>query len=519
MKKNIIEDLERIHSITYGERTLKEQKFFDKILRTLGIKKKEDDPKKADFVGEDVKQFFDTLEKIDNDIKQQSSGNYEYQKEVETIQIGLTLLGYSLPIHGVDGKYGPETASAVQKFKEDNDLEEKEPISEVSFADLMNEITLIQLDDTNYSNVKFDNDQTRYDEVNKALLDDLQKAASAANVVVTITTAKSGHGHRTKSGRRSRHMTNTAVDIAILDGESAKGATNSSNGNPTFRDKGNLVKDALLKLGYTWNIESGNDKAVLWQTNTGGNHYNHLHVSNNSGASPDELDSMVGYSTTGLGSVMTVRDIEVLITKLKAKGVKSEDLKKLIDTVVTGGSAQFTDIDLTTEEGTKKYTEICQKFISTRSSNLLNITGDMLTKGAVNAFQRHGRYVPPELALAQLTAEGGFSKDPNARPIRTKNPFNVGNTDSGKNWFANSVQSGIDRYYDLIAKNYLGKGKTAADLVQNFVNKNDNRYASSETYERDVNTIALQANRLAQSVMMAEDATLMNIPSNISPFK
>jgi len=298
MKKNIIEDLERIHSITYGERTLKEQKFFDKILRTLGIKKKEDkkvdDPKKADFVGEDVKQFFDTLEKIDNDIKQQSSGNYEYQKEVETIQIGLTLLGYSLPKHGVDGKFGPETASAVQKFKKDNDLEEKEPISEVSFADLMNEITLIQLDDTNYSNVKFDNDETKYDEVNKSLLDDLQKAASAANVVVTITTAKSGHGYHTKSGRRSRHMTNTAVDIAILDGESAKGATNSSNGNPTFRDKGNLVKDALLKLGYTWNTESGNDKAVLWQTNTGGNHYNHLHVSNNSGASPDELDSMVG---------------------------------------------------------------------------------------------------------------------------------------------------------------------------------------------------------------------------------
>jgi hypothetical protein len=38
-------------------------------------------------------------------------------------------------------------------------------------------------------------------------------------------------------------------------------------------------------MGYTLNTESGNSKAVLWQTNTGGNHFNHLHVSNNSGES------------------------------------------------------------------------------------------------------------------------------------------------------------------------------------------------------------------------------------------
>ena len=36
-------------------------------------------------------------------------------------------------------------------------------------------------------------------------------------------------------------------------------------------------------MGYVWNVESGNDKAVLWQTNTGGNHFNHLHISNRSG--------------------------------------------------------------------------------------------------------------------------------------------------------------------------------------------------------------------------------------------
>ncbi len=63
-------------------------------------------------------------------------------------------------------------------------------------------------------------------------------------------------------------MTQTAVDISILDGQGSNKASNETNGNPSFREKGNLLKDALVKLGYTWNTESGNNKAVLWQTNT-----------------------------------------------------------------------------------------------------------------------------------------------------------------------------------------------------------------------------------------------------------
>jgi hypothetical protein len=36
----------------------------------------------------------------------------------------------------------------------------------------------------------------------------------------------------------------------------------------------------LINMGYSLNVESGKDKAVFWQTNKGGNHYNHIHVSN-----------------------------------------------------------------------------------------------------------------------------------------------------------------------------------------------------------------------------------------------
>jgi hypothetical protein len=154
---------------------------------------------------------------------------------------------------------------------------------------ILKEFDTIRLADTNYSNVKFDNDSTRNDSVNKALLDDIQQASSNVGIVTTITTAKSGHREKTKSGYTSRHMSGAGVDIALLNGVGSGGASNSSNGSSEFRALGNKLKDSLVSMGYTWNSESGNPKAVLWQTDTGGNHYNHLHVSNNSGESSNEV--------------------------------------------------------------------------------------------------------------------------------------------------------------------------------------------------------------------------------------
>lgn len=159
---------------------------------------------------------------------------------------------------------------------------------------ILKEFDTVRLADTNYSNVKFDNDETRNDLVNKALLDDIQQAASNVGIIATITTAKSGHREKTKSGHTSRHMSGAGVDIALLNGIGSGGASNSSNGNPEFRTLGNKLKDSLVSLGYTWNNESGNPKAVLWQTDTGGNHYNHLHVSNKTGETGEESTSTEG---------------------------------------------------------------------------------------------------------------------------------------------------------------------------------------------------------------------------------
>jgi hypothetical protein len=78
------------------------------------------------------------------------------------------------------------------------------------------------------------------------------------------------------------------------------------------------------------------------------------------------------------------------------------------------------------------YSQICQKFIDSKGANPLGISGKMMADGAKQAFERYKKYVPAELALSQLVLEGGIgNKNPNSKPIRTKNPFNVGNVDSG----------------------------------------------------------------------------------------
>lgn len=220
-----------------------------------------------------------------------------------------------------------------------------------------------------------------------------------------------------------------------------------------------------------------------------------------------------------MGKKFVVRLTESELAQMLAAQFMNDELKKYLSRLggvkptsptdssklgsgdaIKSTSADFPELDLSTKDGYEAYKNIADKFISSRSSNLLGIKGSMLADAAKNTQSKTNTYVPVELALAQLAAEGGFSKDPNARPIRTKNPFNVGNVDSGKNVFHGSVQSGIQTYYDLMARKYLAGGKSASDLLRNFVNVSGNRYATNRNYESSVSQIANQVRGMGEPV-------------------
>lgn len=148
MKKNLNEELKRLHTLTYGGKVIEESDFIKRILKSLGIKDdkefKIDEPKKSDYLTGDVEDFYQTLENAitKGGLSRQPRGEYTYQKEVEALQVGLLILGYKLPIHGVDGKFGPETLDAVNEFKKDNKINESFNINESYFNNILSESVL-----------------------------------------------------------------------------------------------------------------------------------------------------------------------------------------------------------------------------------------------------------------------------------------------------------------------------------------------------------------------------------------
>ena len=475
MKKTLTEELQRIHEITYGKEVVNEQ-YVDNLLNKIGLggdknSKKIDDPKKADLVTPDVADFYKSIENAakSGGLSQKSRGSIDYQKEVESLQIGLMILGYQLPKHGVDGLFGPETATAVTKFKKDQSI--------------LNESASSLRDDLDALGYKEKGSELTsggpVKDVLTDLVSDILKTYKKTNPDVTVTlTSGNDKFHKTLK-YVSKHTQGSAIDLTIspYNGKNASdfikilNATKGKDSKFTYIDE--YTRPSGAATGGHFHLQYGGSSSTSGGVSTGGSMVT---------ASPEMLNK--------------------LLEMLKSKGVKSEQLKSFIDSVTTGGSASFNDLDLTTEEGVNSYAQICQKFIDSKGANPLGITGKMMATGAKQAFDKYKRFVPAELALSQLVLEGGIgNKNLNSKPIRTKNPFNVGNVDSGAVVQYGQVQTAINTYYDLIARNYLGKGKTAKDLIGNFVNKSGNRYASAPDYESKLNKLVSQVNTIAQPII------------------
>ncbi len=160
----------------------------------------------------------------------------------------------------------------------------------------------------------------------------------------------------------------------------------------------------------------------------------------------------------------------------------------------------YTQLNLLNNHDYVIYSQICQTFINRRNSNA-GINGNMMASAAKNVYQATKKYIPPELALAQLALEGGLNNDLNAKPIRTNNPFNIGHYDNGRTVSFKTKQEGINKYYELIAKNYLSTGRTVAQLAQNFVNIRGYRYASASNYESKLRQIMKEVNNISLSII------------------
>ena len=483
-KRTLKEEIERIRTITYGKNVLFENDILNKLIQGVDDDniKPYDDPSKADFVDDNVRKFFNDLKSIDHEVSEQKFGTMQYQKEVELIQIGLVLLGYELPIHGIDGLFGPETAAAVRKYKTDNNI-----VSEGYMGG---------------GNVKIDDDVDT--DIDPKLMSMIDAIASEYGKPFTITSGYRNPKHNKNVGgvEKSQHLYHKAVDV-VLDDTSHEASLrfiqiaskNGISGIGVYNTPGLIHID--IGPRRFWGSDRSGDSLPSWAKSTIDAHMNNSingdFTSNYDGNSEDTVESEI--------ETVSVDMVQSMSSKLESRGVTKEELDKLVDKVSTGGGDIFTDLDLTIEEDYKTYAKICELYIKTRQPNPLGITGTMLADGAKSAFIKHHKYVPPELACAQLAAEGGIG-DPNTnnKPVRTKNPFDIANTDDGGTRTYPTIQGAIDAYYNLIAGSYLGKGKTSNDLIYNFVNHEKQRYAKEEDYEDVVTSIAKRVRKIAQTV-------------------
>ena len=312
MKLTLKEEINRIRTI--GKQEPLSEGFLDTLFNRRGGKEetvtKIDDPKKADLVSDDVKEFFTTLKNIDQPLSQQSRGSYSYQKDVETVQIGLELLGYSLPRFGIDGLYGPETASAVAKFAEEN---------------------------------------MGTNSLNEARLES----------PIGSTSVNSPYGPR---WGRMHHGTDLKAKSGTpikspLDGEVIDAAirTNACGGTIYIKHADgyktrychckqiNVSKGDVVKKGQVIGL-TGGDKNDIGHGRSDGAHLHFEVYKNGKTVNPmDHLGSEVGQFVAGgdgktIGaSTFTPEMVKVMLTKLESKGVTSEELKSLIDTSVRSG--------------------------------------------------------------------------------------------------------------------------------------------------------------------------------------
>jgi hypothetical protein len=98
----------------------------------------------------------------------------------------------------------------------------------------------------------------------------------------------------------------------------------------------------LVKMGYVLNNESGNSKAIIWQSSMGGNHFNHVHVSNKgiNSKTNNVPQKQASKKDQPNRTALTPNLIKIMVSKLKQRGVTPEELKRETDSLSLDGLSE-----------------------------------------------------------------------------------------------------------------------------------------------------------------------------------
>lgn len=292
MGKNIKEELKRIHSITYGN--INEN--VSKKIESLFNEQVSQEPNLTT-------EFFKILEDAakTGGISQSKKGNYVYDRYVEAIQIALMLLGYKLPLHGADGKYGPETANAVATFK-NNLMKLNEDAS-----DLRDTLSDLGYEEKSGSLSSGGEISDSLSTIVSKILKDFKNTSPDVKIRIT---AGNDTFHKTLN-YKSKHVEGNAIDLVLN--------PYNSNSSKAFTDILNKYKLNDNKFSFIDEYKNPSKQS------TGG----HFHLSyGGEGVPQSDTQTTVGPSQTKDGETMTPEMISKLIYILKLEGIDDSDLNQ-----------------------------------------------------------------------------------------------------------------------------------------------------------------------------------------------
>jgi hypothetical protein len=132
-----------------------------------------------------------------------------------------------------------------------------------------------------------------------------------------------------------------------------------------------------------------------------------------------------------------------------------------------------------------EYEKSANIYLSQEKFQKSPIKGFMLSTCAKDAYLMTGIFLPVELALAQAQIESSMGMKGRS-PIN--NPFNIGEYDDKTMMTFNSTYEGVKSYYTYMTQNYL-KCRPIDLLLKNFTNCGGYRYASKDSYEKNVSEL------------------------------